>query len=238
MSEMRLHDPCGNRFYRHRKNIRLREGLRTLLLAAVVTACSLTPAYSEKSLNAWWWIDDFHKKRSTSETSNEPASAENSEELTALEEIQSVYLTARAALSEDDVPETTNLEPLSEYFDRPSDQKVPSYALLRCAGLYQGLLYYAGATFDEETANQYRSIVLRFELASAEARALRSQRQRGSALSKEQVKALVKDNTLQIQSVAFFFDGRMNENFRSTGNAMTGDDLIEGDIEYCITYLH
>lgn len=135
-----------------------------------------------------------------------------------------------------DVPTITELTPLSEYMSRPSDRQVSSYPFIRCAGLFLGYNYYAGANLDAAAAAQADQTIIAFRDASIFANVKKMVGQRGLAIddmSEDEVITIGQGTWININSIAFFYDDRFKQNFVSDGAAFGEDEMVLEDLELC-----
>ena len=136
----------------------------------------------------------------------------------------------------EDVPIITELTPLNEYMNRPADQRVDSYAFIRCAGLFLGFKYYAGANLDAATAAQADQTIAVFRDRGIYENVQWMAEQRGvsvDSMSDEDAEIIIKDTWININSIAFFYDDRFKVNFVSDGAAFSVDEMVVQDFELC-----
>ncbi|SFF10697.1 hypothetical protein SAMN04488523_11859 [Sulfitobacter brevis] len=143
---------------------------------------------------------------------------------------------AASAQSVDDVPKIDSLTPLSEYLSRPDDSKVNSYPFIRCAGLFLGFNYYAGANLKPETSADLANNIKALRNTAILSNAQNMAKQRGQTLgdmSEEDIEAIGRETWVVINSIAFFYDDRFKMNFASSGAAFGEDAMVGEDFEIC-----
>jgi hypothetical protein len=135
-----------------------------------------------------------------------------------------------------DVPKIDSLVPLEEYLSRPEKEQIPFYAFQRCAGLFLGYKYYAGATFDAEKKIQTDTTTANLGIAALLIEVNQIAERRGDTLNDlkpEFISEIQAKSSLQVQAFAFFYDDRMKANFLANGAAFSEDPLIAGDLTIC-----
>lgn len=117
------------------------------------------------------------------------------------------------------------LEGLREWYAILEDEREPSYALVRCAGLSLAVLGYAGTkALGEETSQKYKDVAV---FMSAGAAMIRSERSGGDLLDyEEQVRH-------DRERIFHLYVDRMEANYAASGQAIMNDDLLKSDLTIC-----
>ena len=115
--------------------------------------------------------------------------------------------------------------PLQSWLALPQDQKEPSYAFVRCAAYYKGMMQYIGtATLPKQAVDA--SVGASTKLAMAAVR-IRAARQASPATQ------FVDPVMADIDRIANAYVARMKQNYAVSGQAFASDTLIRGDGEIC-----
>jgi len=116
------------------------------------------------------------------------------------------------------------LVPLLDYLRQPADRIVATYPMTRCAGLYLGVMDYAGKKFSEDFQAETRRNAKHLALAVV---AIRLANDEGEASS-------LADFTMEtINRVSEIYVRRFKGNYAVRGEAWVGDTLAESDIQTC-----
>lgn len=116
------------------------------------------------------------------------------------------------------------LVPLIDYLRQPADRIVATYPMTRCAGLYLGVMDYAGKKFSEDLQAETRKNAMHLALAVV---AIRLGNNEGEASS-------LTDLTMEtINRVSEIYVRRFKGNYAVRGEAWVGDTLAESDIQTC-----
>jgi len=145
-------------------------------------------------------------------------------------------LKAQQGYTADDIPRIDVISPLSEYLARPEDEKIPFYPFQRCAGLFLGLKYHAGSTMTPEqlAATEQNTEMMRISAIILELN--RAAQQRGHSiddLPDEMIQTIPGQSAVRMQSFAFFYSERMQDNYLTDGTAFNEDRLISDDLTIC-----
>jgi hypothetical protein len=118
----------------------------------------------------------------------------------------------------------TGFVPLNEYLQLPTDRRVPSYPLVRCAAFYNGVVGYAGARMGDDVVKASREAATTlFGLAVL----MRAQNERG------QVDGIREETLKSFNLITDIYIDRMRRNFATRGEAFASDPLISGDMQLC-----
>jgi hypothetical protein len=119
---------------------------------------------------------------------------------------------------------TREMQTLDEWLKKPADQREPSYLLVRCAGLYEGMLGYMGSSVGHDVAENVKATVISLSLTAMKVR----HRKRGGKVE-DYLDEVVHDRSL----VAVTYNKRMHQNYAASGQAFVDDPLISGDLRTC-----
>ena len=122
------------------------------------------------------------------------------------------------------------LVPMATWMAQPEADQEPSYAYIRCAGLYAGILFYLGegaeAYIGTAGVEHFSDAISNLGVLAVWIRAERAN--------------LAPDSDAVIQSVlndefaiATLYEQRISANYQATGAALTNDPLIVGDLQAC-----
>lgn len=142
------------------------------------------------------------------------------------------HLTAFAVLSLSSLApvHAQELRPLSEYAALPQERQSMSYFGVRCAGLYQGIWDYGGASLPSgmgETTQSSITILMRW----AAVQRLQTQLDRTGALP--DASAVSEQVMKEVILIADRYLARIEQNYTTTGEAWGSDTLIQSDMSLC-----
>lgn len=121
--------------------------------------------------------------------------------------------------------------PLTAWLELPDNERETSYILVRCAGLYLGMLNYAGTDrLGEEISGTYGDAVSRL---SATALIVRQQ-QNPTAPIRDLVVGVARDRV----AISNVYSDRMHTNYRARGQAFSQDVEIQSDLQVCQEVVH
>jgi len=140
------------------------------------------------------------------------------------------WLLVTALLVAPTAAQTQDLTPLAAWENQPAESRDPSYPLVRCAGLYAGILYLLGegadANLGAEGIARFETAILALGLSAVTLRAAEA----GEPPDSMEIAQGVRDDEFVI---AMVYQERMLENHQAAGTAILGDALITGDLETC-----
>jgi hypothetical protein len=114
---------------------------------------------------------------------------------------------------------------LQEWARRPVDQQEVSYAFVRCAGHYEGTTNYIGtAKLGPSVAKQQSDNAVALSLAALK---IRSKTRGGKP--DDYVEQVLGER----RRIASVYEERMKINYASSGQAITDDPLMKGDLMFC-----
>lgn len=114
--------------------------------------------------------------------------------------------------------------PLQQYTRLPASKQDPAYVPMRCAGLYVGILQFAGASLDPA---QRESIEKESSALAVAAMEVRAEQKGGKPTD-------YGDSVLGVvKAIAQQYQARMKKNQEKTGQAFMNDKTIKGDITLC-----
>lgn len=131
----------------------------------------------------------------------------------------SLFLAAPAMAA--DSPLSPSLE---KYVKLPPERQDPAYVPTRCAGLYVGILRYAGKSLDPAQRENIEKESAALAMAAMQVRA--SQKGGQPPDYSDAVLGVVKALSDQ-------YLNRMKDNQAKSGQAFMNDDLIKSDVAYC-----
>lgn len=114
--------------------------------------------------------------------------------------------------------------PLEKYVKLPSEKQDPAYVPTRCAGLYVGILRYAGKSLDPAQRGNIEKESSALALAAMQVRAT----QKGGEPPDYSDAVLGVVKALSDQYL-----NRMKDNQAKSGQAFMNDELIKTDIAFC-----
>jgi hypothetical protein len=134
--------------------------------------------------------------------------------------LAALFLLTVAAVAADD-----SLSPsLDKYVKLPPERQDPAYVPTRCAGLYVGILRYAGKSLDPDQRENIEKESSALALAAMQVRAT----QKGGEPPDYSDAVLGVVRALSDQYL-----NRMKDNQAKSGQAFMNDDLIKSDIAFC-----
>ena len=113
---------------------------------------------------------------------------------------------------------------LDKYVKLPPERQDPAYVPTRCAGLYVGILRYAGKSLDPAQRENIEKESSALAMAAMQVRA--SQKGGDPPDYSDAVLGVVKALSDQ-------YLNRMKDNQAKSGQAFMNDDLIKSDISFC-----
>lgn len=116
------------------------------------------------------------------------------------------------------------LTPLSDYLELPKNEFVLTYPMTRCAGLYFGVLDYAGRNFSAAVQADTKQDAALLVTAVVAIRV---------ASSEGQPAELTKFTVEIVDQIAHKYVQRFKTNYALSGQAWSGDDLVKGDMTVC-----
>lgn len=122
------------------------------------------------------------------------------------------------------------LVPMSEWLALPEDEQEPSYALVRCAGLHAGLLFYLGdgaeASLGADLLAAYKDATDDLLRLAAIVRA----EQANLSWDSETVASSVLNDAFAIAEI---YEERLRASYRTSGSAITSDTMVVEDLVLC-----
>lgn len=115
-------------------------------------------------------------------------------------------------------------EPLDRYVRRPAEQQDPAYVPTRCAGLYVGIIGFAGKSLEPPLLDSMEENSASLAIAAMEVRA----KQKGG-----QPPDYANIIFAEVKAFSYLYESRMKKNQDATGQAFMGDETIKSDITLC-----
>lgn len=115
------------------------------------------------------------------------------------------------------------MQPLETWSATPEAARKPTYAPVRCAGLYLGLVAYGGKSLSKETID---GIIRSSTVLTVSAMKMRAGK---DGDPKDHATAVLQEAEGEGKQYA----ARMQKNFETSGQAFRNDSLIVGDLKFC-----
>ena len=152
-----------------------------------------------------------------------PNGLESSIKRTILAVAASLALTTTAVLASD-------LVPLEEIMQRPSDEVEVGYPYVRCAGLFTSVIQYGGTNFPDDLRSSFVQAATRFSTVAALIR-MSDAENRGEAVVAPEVFA--EQAGSEFGAISDLYVARFQRNFASGGQAFDGDTMFKSDMVMC-----
>ncbi|MHB1219842.1 MAG: hypothetical protein ACYC1L_16760 [Alphaproteobacteria bacterium] len=115
------------------------------------------------------------------------------------------------------------MQPLEAWAVTPEATQQPTYAPIRCAGLYLGLVGYGGKSLSPQTLD---GIVKSSTVLTVSAMQMRAGKDGNPRDYSDAVLQEAKDESKR-------YETRMKQNFDTTGKAFQNDPVIGSDLKFC-----